>query len=158
MSLTISLTIEKAREILREKGFYRITHPVVLHHLRKEFQQYEVNKDYFYIYPVEQDFIHVALVEYDTPTNEVRLQIRYSCAGDDLLYGLRIKFTNGGSEDPQDDLVDILRWMNLESVRVHPHYIRKRFRHGRFQAKLRALLVYLKDRWRLLLPKRLPNE
>jgi hypothetical protein len=116
--------------------------------------------------------VHVALVEYDLgrliswepyiehPQSRALL-VRYTYAGDDLLYGLKIKYKSGGSEKPEDDLSDIFRTIMgvedkstrkyaFQAVRNHPRYVRKRFRHGRAKAKLRALVVMLKDKWRAL--------
>lgn len=145
--------IEEARDSVRELGSWRIAHPVVLHHLRKEFRDLDVTKDYFYILPIKDDFLHVAIIEYDTGKEERALMVKYAAAGDDLLYGLRIKFACGGSLDPDEDLAEIIKLVNEGTVRDHPRYVRKRFRHGRFQAKFRAMLIYLKDRWRTFFPK-----
>jgi hypothetical protein len=168
------LQFAEARDMLKDKGFFLIQHRVVIHHMLKDFADYDVTRSRFYILPVGVDFIHVALIEYDTgrliswepyiphPQSHA-LQVRYTLAGDDLLYGLRTKYTSGGSDIPDDDLKDIFHFIQgvedkstknyaFEAIRNHPRYIRKRFRHGRAKAKLRAAIVMLKDKWRELWP------
>jgi hypothetical protein len=162
-------TIATASSKLREHGFYRVTNLVVLHHLLKDFSDYNITNFRFYIKPVGIDFVHVALIEYDTGRllswepymehPEARLlQVRYTCAGDDLLYGLRTKFPSGGSVKPEEDVKDILALIQgsddkttknyaFEAIRNHPRYIRPRFRHGRTKAKIRAFFQMLKDNW-----------
>ncbi|BAW19266.1 hypothetical protein [Ralstonia phage RP31] len=147
------MTFKEVCQTLRDKGFYLIVHFIVLHHLRKEFGDYDVISDRFYILPVGNDFLHIAVIECDTGRGEPEIQVRYTCAGDDLLYGLRVKFNSGGSPDPKTDLDVIDSLIANGNLREQPRYIRKRFRHGRFQAKFRALLVYLKDQWRVFFPK-----
>jgi hypothetical protein len=149
----MSLTYKEVVSHLREKGFYLIAHVVVLHHLRKEFRDYEVLHDRYYLLPVGTDFMHVAVLDIDTGREESELQIRYTCAGDDLLYGLRVKFNSGGSANPQTDLNSIDALLAAGNLRGQPRYVRKRFRYGRFQAKFRALIVFLTDNWRGLFPK-----
>jgi hypothetical protein len=136
----------------------------------KDFEDYEVIRYAFYVKPAGEDFVHVAVIEYengiaaswDPPIYypQYGLQIRYTCAGDDLLYGLKVKYKNGGSPDPNDDVAVIngltkdIKASTPEErvvyplVRNHPHYVRKRFRHGRRKAKIRAFLVMLKDLWK----------
>lgn len=165
-------TIANASSLLRENGFYRVTNLVVQHHLLKDFSDLDITHFRFYIKPVGVDFVHVALIQYDTgrllswepymehPDGKV-LMVKYTCAGDDLLYGLRTKFTSGGSVYPEQDVKDILdlikgsedkktRNYAFESIRHHPRYIRPRFRHGRTKAKIRAFFQMLKDNWRWL--------
>lgn len=154
----MSITFNQVCDQLRSHEFYRIAHPVVVHHLRKEFSDFDVMNDMFYILPVGRDYLHVAVVELDTGEDEFRVQVKFTCAGDDLLYGLRTRFKSGGSENPITDLGALYALIENGNLRLHPLYVRKRFRHGRFQAKFRALLIYLRDRWQYLLPKRLPNE
>lgn len=156
--------------MLKNKGFFLIKHRVVIHHMLKDFADYDVTRSRFYILPAGRDFVHVALVEYDTgrllswepyvehPQSRL-IQVRFTCAGDDLLYGLHTKYNNGGSNKPEEDLNEIFRLIRgteqkdtsryvFEAVRNHPRYVRSRFRHGRAKAKLRAFIVMLKDKWR----------
>lgn len=164
------MIFEQAIQYFKEKGFYLVVHPVVIHHMLKDFEDYEVIRYAFYIKPAGEDFIHVAVLEYETGgsaswdppvySTNYGLQIRYSCAGDDLLYGLKIKYKNGGSADPNDDVTAIDNLIKdikedtvkervvYPEVRNHPHYVRKRFRHGRRKVKIRAFLVMLKDLWK----------
>lgn len=163
------LTINEASERLIKNGFYRVANMVAIHHLLKEFADYDVTDARFYIRAAGEDFVHVALIQHDVaqlrswepylelpPSTE--LQVRYTCAGDDLLYGLRTKFNSGGSVKPEEDLTEILNMVkdipkkrNLAkiytAVRGHPRYVRKRFRHGRTKAKVRAFIVMVKDKW-----------
>lgn len=163
------LQFSEARDILKNKGFFRIQHRVVIHHMLKDFASLDVTRSAFYIMPVGRDFVHVALIEYDTGRlaswepyvehpHALALQVRYTCAGDDLLYGLPQKYLAGGSLKPEDDLHDITYLIRgveqkntkhyaFDAVRNHPRYVRKRFRHGRAKAKLRALVVMIKDKW-----------
>lgn len=161
----------EARQFLVDNGFYLIKHPVVIHHLLKDFSDYEVYQYRFYIKPTGADFVHVALIE--TRNEDVihswdpeiifpsfSLQVRYTCAADDLLYGLRVKFNNGGSKDPFEDIAEIQELIksikkdrlspdvHYAAIRNHPRYVRSRFKHGRFKAKLRATIIMLKDKWR----------
>ncbi len=164
------MIFEQAIQHFKENGFYLVVHPVVIHHMLKDFEDYDVVRHAFYIKPAGEDFVHVAVIEYENGIAQgsrpavvhvnYALQIRYSCAGDDLLYGLKIKYKNGGSPNPSDDIAAINGLVKdikestpeegviYPSVRNHPHYIRKRFRHGRRKAKIRAFLVMLKDLWK----------
>lgn len=149
-----------ARRELQKMGFYAVTHPVVVHHLRKDFTDYDVSRTAFYILPAGEDFIHVAVVEHMTAVCKQAVQIRYTLAGDDLLYGLRSKYRCGGSVDNEIDIARIDKLLDdiqadldndlaaSPTVRNHQNYIRKRFRHGRVQAKVRAFFIMLKDKWR----------
>lgn len=148
------MSFKEVCQSLVDKGFYLIVHIIVQHHLRKEFGDYDVISDRFYILPVGPDFLHIAVIEVDTGKGKPEVQVRYTCAGDDLLYGLRVKFNSGGSPDPKTDLDVIDSLIASGDLRDQPRYIRSRFRHGRFQAKLRAFLVYLKDQWQLFFPKK----
>jgi hypothetical protein len=108
--------------------------------------------------PVGPDFLHVAVVDVEhglgmTDNNGVVQHtaiVKYSCAGDDLLYGLRTKYVCGGSPNNVDDLRLITDLVKLPSLREHLFYIRARFRHTRVKAKTRALFVMVKDIWRSL--------
>lgn len=144
------LTYKGAVARMRAMGFYLIRHMVVIHHLRKDFIDFDIIRDRYYILPVGRDYLHVAIIENDVGRAENEVQVRYTCAGDDLLYGLRVKFKSGGATDPQDDIDAIAALIQKGSLRDHPRYVRARFRHGRFQAKLRALLIFLKDKWQSL--------
>lgn len=156
----MTINFANARRRLQKMGFYAINHPVVVHHMRKDFTDYDVIRAAFYILPAGEDFIHVALVEHSTAVCKKALQIRYTLAGDDLLYGLRTKYNCGGLVDNEMDLVRIDKLLDevqadmdndlaaSPTIRNHPHYIRKRFRHGRAQAKVRAFFIMLKDKWR----------
>lgn len=137
---------------LETRKFYLTLHPVVLHHLRKDFKDYDVVHDRFFIMPIGRDFIHVAVIEHDVGREQNEVFVRYTLAGDDLLYGLRVKFNSGGDNDPNVTLQEIYSLTCLNSLRNQPRYVRNRFRHGRFQAKFRATLVYLRDQWRALFP------
>ncbi len=150
----MSLTYDQVLTRIRNEKFYHVAHVVVQHHLRKEFQELEISRDRFYIKPVGQDFLHVAIVEVDNGREQYDVQVKYTCAGDDLLYGLSQKFRSGGSDDPQVDLDSITALIANGNLREHARYIRKRFRHGRFQAKFRATLIYLRDQWRSLWPRK----
>lgn len=156
MEVKSSLPFREADKKIKQLGFFLVTHPVVLHHLRKEFSDFEVTFSKFYILPVGPDFLHVALVEcehgmgitddYGTPHRFT--MIKYAVAGDDLLYGLRNKFPCGGSENNTVDLKHIEELMKHKDLRDHHRYVRARFRHGRIKAKTRALFIMVKDLWR----------
>lgn len=144
---------------MQKMGFYAVKHPVVVHHMRKDFLDYDVTRYAFFIIPAGEDFIHVAVVEHCTAVCKNAVQIRYTLAGDDLLYGLRTKYTCGGSVDNEIELVQLEKllikvvdeldddYTALPTIRNHPRYIRKRFRHGRAQAKTRAFFIMMKDKW-----------
>lgn len=142
-----SLNFDEARTYFREKGFYYIAHMVVKHHMRKDFEEYDVTRDRFYILPVGKDFLHVAVIEHEYGKDGIAVQIRYTCAGDDLLFGLRTKYNSGGSKDNSEDVAEIERLIASGDLRDEERYIRKRFKHGRFKAKLRAFVVMMKDIW-----------
>ena len=54
-----SWNFDQARAYFREKGFYFIANVVVKHHMRKDFEEYDVTQDRFFILPVGKDFIFV---------------------------------------------------------------------------------------------------
>lgn len=143
-----SINFDEARSYFLEKGFYFIAHMVVKHHMRKDFEEYDVTRDRFYILPVGNDFLHVALVEHEYGNSCLAVQIRYTCAGDDLLFGLRTKYNSGGSKNNNDDIDEINRLIESGSLHNEERYIKKRFRQGRFKAKLRAFVVMVKDIWK----------
>ena len=142
-----SLNFDEARAYFKEKGFYYIAHMVVKHHMRKDFEEYDVTRDRFYILPVGQDFLHVALVEHDNALGRIGVQIRYTCAGDDLLFGLKTKYKSGGSKDNSVDIAEIDRLIASGALYNEERYVRKRFRHGRHKAKVRAFFVMMKEMW-----------
>lgn len=144
----MSLEFKQICKVLRNNDFYYVAHPVVKHHLLKDFEDYNVTNARFYIKKVGTDYLHVAVIESLTPQKTKVSQVRYTCAADDLLYGLRIKFTSGGSNDPQLDIVSVGILANAEMLSNEDRYIRPRFRHGRVKAKTRALFVYLIDSWK----------
>ena len=154
----MSLSFEQAVTHFTVNKFYRVEHKVVLHHMRKDFADREVTRDAFFIMPVGPDYLHVAIVEYEfglgiTDNNGVvkhAVAIHYTCAGDDLLYGLRRKYTHGNTVDNTTSVVEIAYWASAASLREHPGYIRARFRHTRVKATTRALFVMVKDIWRSL--------
>jgi hypothetical protein len=143
-----SLNFDEARDYFKTKGFYSIAHVVVKHHMRKDFEDYAVTRDHFYILPLGRDFLHVALVEHEYGKDGVGVLIRYTCAGDDLLYGLAIKYKSGGSNDNSIDIAELDKLIIYEDLRENDRYVRQRFRHGRVKAKVRALFVMLKDTWK----------
>lgn len=143
----MSLSLDEASDLFKRHGFLLIEHRVVIHHLRKDFTDYDVIRDRFLIKPIRKDFLHVALVQHEYGLEGEAVQIRYTCAGDDLLYGLRTKFTSGGAQNNMKDIDEILDLAASGNLRTHERYIRKRFRHGRSKAKLRALLVMVKEVW-----------
>ncbi len=142
-----SLNFDEARAYFKEKGFYYIAHMVVKHHMRKDFEEYDVTRDRFYIMPVGQDFLHVALVEHEYGVDGVAVQIRYTCAGDDLLFGLKTKYKSGGSNDNSEDIARLNSLIASGNLRDDERYVRKRFKHGRHKAKVRAFVVMMKDMW-----------
>ncbi len=142
-----SLNFDEARAYFKEKGFYYIAHMVVKHHMRKDFEEYDVTRDRFYIMPVGQDFLHVALVEHEYGVDGVAVQIRYTCAGDDLLFGLKTKYKSGGSSDNSEDIARLNSLIASGNLRDDERYVRKRFKHGRHKAKVRAFVVMMKDMW-----------
>lgn len=143
-----SLNFDEARDYFFNKmGFYYIAHTVVKHHMRKDFEEYDVTRDRFYILPVGKDFLHVALVEHEYGKDGIAVQIRYTCAGDDLLFGLKTKYNSGGSIDNSEDIAEIGRLIASGDLRDNERYIRKRFKHGRHKAKVRAFIVMMKDIW-----------
>ena len=97
--------------------------------------------------PVGKDFIHVALVEHEYGKDGLAIQVRYTCAGDDLLYGLSTKYKSGGSKDNGDDIAEIDRLIASGDLRDEERYVRKRFKHGRAKAKIRAFFVMMRDVW-----------
>lgn len=143
----MSLSFNKARALFKELDFYLIAHPVVLHHLRKEFKDYDVLNDRFYIKQVGNDFLHVAIIEHQCGRDGIAVQIRYTCAGDDLLYGLHIKFNSGGAINNQENVNEITAITERGNLKYHGRYVRKRFRHGRTKAKIRAFIIMIKDLW-----------
>lgn len=146
----MSLSFKEVCAELRTKGFLMVTHPIVKHHLMKDFEDYDVTNARFYIKQVGSDYLHVAVIEHTTAQASTAVQLRYSCAGDDLLYGLRVKFNSGGNNDNKLDL-SLLGFLSVyKSLTGESRYIRKRFRHGRTKAKVRALFVYLRDQWKIL--------
>lgn len=152
----MSLSFEEAKKHFMDTGFYPIEHAVVIHHMRKDFEQLEVSRDAFFIKPIGPDYLHVAVVEYEYGLGILdnfgglkrAVNIAYGCAGDDLLYGLRVKYPGGGSTDNWDDVTEIEEWAVSGNLREHPKYTRPRFRHTRVKAKTRALFVMVKDIWR----------
>lgn len=142
-----SLNFDEARAYFKEKGFYYIAHMVVKHHMRKDFEEYDVTRDRFYIMPVGQDFLHAALVEHEYGVGGVAVQIRYTCAGDDLLFGLKTKYKSGGSSDNSEDIARLNSLIASGNLRDDERYVRKRFKHGRHKAKVRAFVVMMKDMW-----------
>lgn len=138
---------QEVNDHFRQDGFYKVAHAVALHHLRKDFVDYDVIRDRFFIKPVGKDFLHIAVVEHEYGCDNTAIQIRYTCAGDDLLYGLQPKFNSGGSTDYEEDLTTVNDLVDSGNLRTHPRYVRKRFRHGRTKAKLRALIVMFKEKW-----------
>lgn len=142
-----SWNFDQARAYFREKGFYFIANVVVKHHMRKDFEEYDVTQDRFFILPVGKDFIHVALVEHEYGKDGLAVQVRYTCAGDDLLYGLSTKYKSGGSKDNGDDIAEIDRLIASGDLRDEERYVRKRFKHGRAKAKIRAFFVMMRDVW-----------
>ena len=140
-----SLKFDEARAYFREKEFYYIANVVVKHHMRKDFEEYDVTQDRFYILPVGKDFLHVALIEYEYGMGGTAVQIRYACAGDDLLFGLRTKYNSGGSKDNSEDITEIDKLIASGDLRSDERYIRKRFKHGRAKAKIRAFFVMMRD-------------
>ena len=142
-----SWNFDQARNYFREKGFYFIANVVVKHHMRKDFEEYDVTQDRFYILPVGKDFLHVALVEHEYGKDGLAVQVRYTCAGDDLLFGLKTKYKSGGSKDNSEDIAEIDRLIASGDLSTDERYVRKRFRHGKTKAKVRAFLVMMKDVW-----------
>ncbi len=142
-----SWNFDQARAYFREKGFYFIANVVVKHHMRKDFEEYDVTQDRFFILPVGKDFLHVALVEHEYGKDGLAVQVRYTCAGDDLLYGLSTKYKSGGSKDNGDDIAEIDRLIASGDLRDEERYVRKRFKHGRAKAKIRAFFVMMRDVW-----------
>ena len=140
-----SWNFDQARAYFREKGFYFIANVVVKHHMRKDFEEYDVTQDRFFILPVGKDFIHVALVEHEYGKDGLAVQVRYTCAGDDLLFGLSTKYKSGGSKDNSEDIAELNKLIASGYLRDDERYVRKRFKHGRFKAKLRAFVVMMKD-------------
>ena len=144
----MAITFDEACKTFRENEFLAVKHFVVVHHLRKDFKDYDVSNSRFYIKQVGDSFLHVAVVEYLNPVGQKVTQVRYSCAADDLLYGLQIKFNSGGNADNEVDIGDCIYLpKRFASLYGTDRFIRRRFRHGRQQAKIRAFLVYLKDEW-----------
>ena len=142
-----SWNFDQARNYFREKGFYFIANVVVKHHMRKDFEEYDVTQDRFYILPVGKDFLHVALVEHEYGKDGLAVQVRYTCAGDDQLFGLSTKYKSGGSKDNGDDIAEIDRLIASGDLRDEERYVRKRFKHGRTKAKIRAFFVMMRDVW-----------
>lgn len=142
-----SWNFDQARAYFREKGFYFIANVVVKHHMRKDFEEYDVTQDRFFILPVGKDFLHVAVVEHEYGKDGLAVQVRYTCAGDDLLYGLSTKYKSGGSKDNGDDIAEIDRLIASGDLRDEERYVRKRFKHGRAKAKIRAFFVMMRDVW-----------
>lgn len=140
---------EDIRKKLNELGFFRINHLVVVHHMLKDFVDYEVIKAAFYIKPVGIDFLHVAVVQYRTSNKLVATKLKYTCAADDLLYGLKVKFREG-SVHTSKTLEDIELLSKETGLAGFGDYVRERFGKTRNQAKVRALFVMLKDKWRQL--------
>lgn len=146
----MALTFQEAREYFKAKGFYLINHVVVIHHMLKDFCDYDITRYRFYILPVGNDFLHIAIIEHEYGLGKKGVQIRYTCAGDDLLYGLRTKYQSGGSVNNEDDIKEIEHLIAQGNLKDHERYVRKRFRHGRAKAKLRAFIVMITDSWKAL--------
>lgn len=138
---------EDVRKKLNELKFFRVMHPVVVHHLKKDFIDYDVTKTAFYIKPVGNDFLHVAVVEYRANDSSIKTQVKYTCAADDLLYGLRIKF-RVGDESTELMLINIENLSKSTRLSDYGSYVRQRFGNDRTKAKVRAFFVMLKDKWR----------
>lgn len=149
----MSLSFDEARKYLNEKGFYIVNHCVFCHHARKDFEEYDVIRDRFYILPVKDDYLHVALVEHEYGDRGVAVQIRYTCAGDDLLYGLRVKYKSGGSRNNEEDINELNKLIALNDLRTNERYVKARFRHNRIKAKVRAFFIMLKGIWKDLFSK-----
>lgn len=146
----MALTFKEACQYFKNKDFYLIAHMVVVHHMLKDFDDYDVTRHKFYILPVGKDFLHVAVIEHEYGDGKLGVQIRYTCAADDLLYGLRTKYQNGGSEDNEDDIKEIETLIELGNLKGQARFVRKRFRHGRTKAKVRAFFVMVTEFWRYL--------
>lgn len=144
----MEITFEQACQNLRACGFFRIAHKVAIHHMRKDFLDYDVTNDAFYIKAVGNDFLHVAVVEFRTVRNIVTVQVRYTQAADDLLYGLRIKYREGDPTDPVKTINDIAYRSKRPSLVRSKQYVRLRFNGNRSKAKTRALFVMLSDLWK----------
>lgn len=130
-------------------GFYRTANIVVLHHLRKDFEDYTVLKDAYFILPVGDDFIHVAVVHYVISDNRKYTQVRYAISADDLLFGLRIKFNQGDPSSSTDTIAKIAQMLELGQLEHNQFYIRKRFNsRTRSKAKVRAMFVMITETWR----------
>ena len=137
-----------AVKILDEVGFYKTANIVVLHHLRKDFADYDVVKDAYRIMPVGDDFIHVAVVQYVTSENNQYTQVRYAISADDLLYGIRVKFNQGDPGDRVGTLNKIVSMVLADSLEHNQFYIRKRFNPTtRTKAKVRALFIMVSETW-----------
>lgn len=134
---------------LSKIGFFRTANVVVLHHLRKDFEDYNVVRDAYFILPVGDDFIHVAVVKYVMSDNRQYVQVRYAISADDLLFGLRVKFNQGDPASCYSTMAKIAEMLESGKLEHNQFYIRKRFNSSnRTKAKVRALFVMLSETWR----------
>lgn len=145
MNATFKQTVNDLMKI----GFYRTANVVVIHHLRKDFEDYTVLKDAYFILPVGDDFIHVAVVNYVVSDNQQYTQVRYAISADDLLFGLRVKFNQGDPGARHDTIAKIAQMLEAGKLEHNQFYIRKRFNQNtRTKAKVRALLVMIAETWK----------
>lgn len=137
------MDFDYACQTLRSNGFLRVKHPVVIHHNRKDYTDYTIAKDAYYIKPIGDDFIHVAVIY----TVAHGTWINYCYAADDLLYGIYLKFRKGIDQPPKkvlDQLISVCHEPALPSKGAG--YIKQRFnKQGRQHAKIRACLIFIKE-------------
>lgn len=140
--------IKEISKLLLDLGFYTTDNIIVLHHLRKDFADYDVVSDAYFIRPVGDDFIHVAVVQYVTSNNDKYTQVRYAISADDLLFGLRVKFNQGDPSNRDTTLQKIANMTVNEKLEHNQFYIRKRFNsRTRTKAKVRAFFVMVTETW-----------
>lgn len=138
---------------LKELGFYDIRNRTVIHHLLKDFKHYTLVDYKFFILPIQNSFITVAVLNtrsFLTADNGRRLVVKFTVSADDILFGLRQKFTDGNNDNPLVDISDIELLIASPDVTTHVSYVKKRFvlPTARSQAKIRAFLIMVRDYWK----------
>lgn len=90
-------------------------------------------------------YFHVVLICTDDQAGNPVVKLYWTPAADDVIYGLRRMYTNGGN-DPRMDLTQMLLDSGSRDAMKLDGYVRRRFRKGTMKAHVRAFFSFIKNK------------
>lgn len=127
-------------------SFREVKSPVFRHYVDRYFSDNVVNVFSCWLMRSSRNntYFHAVLICFDDQSGNPIVRLYWTPAADDIIYGLRRMYTNGGNDPFLDQGQLLLDVANTNAMGLNG-YVRRRFRNGTVKAKVRAFFTFIKQ-------------